>query len=152
MRSSLDHEKLNVYQMSLRFITWTLPLLDRLPASAAVRMQLDRASTSIPLNIAEGNGKFTAADRCRFFDNARGSALECSACLDVAVVKRFAKANEVADGKALCVEMVSMLYGMIRANSDVRVFESPGDYKARPIKNKIKNKNKRRPNARPSAL
>jgi four helix bundle protein len=30
------------------------------------------ASTSIPLNIAEGNGKFTGADRCRFFDNARG--------------------------------------------------------------------------------
>src|SRR6266571_3398803 len=38
--------------------------------------QLDRASTSVSLNIAEGNGKFTSPDRCRFFDNARGSALE----------------------------------------------------------------------------
>jgi four helix bundle protein len=128
MRTSLDHEKLNVYQMSLEFITWTLPLLDKLPPNAAVRSQLDRASTSIPLNIAEGNGKFTAADRCRFFDNARGSAVECSACLDVTVAKQFMKTAEVSDGKGLCVEMVSMLYGMIRANSDVRLFETPPVY------------------------
>jgi len=34
------------------------------------------------LNIAEGNGRFTSPDRCRFFDTARGSVLECAACLD----------------------------------------------------------------------
>src|SRR3954447_6113209 len=114
MRTSLDHEKLDVYQMSLQFITWTLLLLEKLPANAAVRGQLDRASTSIPLNIAEGNGKFTSADRCRFFDNARGSAVECSACLDVAIAKQFAETVDVSAGKALCVQIVSMLYGMIR--------------------------------------
>lgn len=68
VHTSLDHEKLEVYQASLDFITWTIPLLDGLPGSASVRNQLDRASTSIPLNIAEGNGKFTSPDRCRFFD------------------------------------------------------------------------------------
>ncbi|WP_372370960.1 four helix bundle protein [Candidatus Uabimicrobium sp. HlEnr_7] len=36
--------------------------------------QLDRASTSIVLNIAEENGKYTPKDR--YFDIARGSALE----------------------------------------------------------------------------
>ena len=80
MHTSLDHEKLEVYQASLEFITWTIPLLEGLPGSASVRNQLDRASTSVPLNIAEGNGKFTSPDRCRFFDNARGSALESAAC------------------------------------------------------------------------
>jgi four helix bundle protein len=65
MRTSLDHEKLEVYQASLEFITWTIPLLDGLPGAASVRNQLDRASTSIPLNIAEANGKFTSPDRCR---------------------------------------------------------------------------------------
>jgi four helix bundle protein len=99
MHTSLDHEKLDVYQASLGFITWSLPLLDKLPTSASVRNQLDRASTSVPLNIAEGNGKFTSADRCRFFDNARGSALECAACLDVMVAKRFAEPDEIQPEK-----------------------------------------------------
>jgi four helix bundle protein len=150
MRTSLDHERLDVYQMSLRFITWTLPLLEKLPPNAAVRNQLDRASTSIPLNIAEGNGKFTGADRCRFFDNARGSAVECSACLDVTVAKQFMQTTEVADGKALCVQMVSMLYGMIRANSDVRLFEKPPVYGAK--ENRNSNKNRKEPDSRSRAV
>lgn len=69
-------------------------MLDKLPRGASVRDQLDRASTSIPLNIAEGNGKFTSADRCRFFDNARGSALESAACLDVMIAKQFVDPND----------------------------------------------------------
>src|SRR6476659_4544390 len=57
---------------------------------------------------------------CRFFDNARGSALESAACLDVMVAKGFAEADEIQDGKAMLVRMVSVLFGLIRANSDVR--------------------------------
>ena len=128
MRTSLDHEKLEVYQASLDFITWTVPVLDGLPGSASVRNQLDRASTSVPLNIAEGNGKFTSPDRCRFFDNARGSALESAACLDVMVPKRFVRAAEIQTGKEMLVKIVSMLFGLIRANSDVRVFEETPSY------------------------
>jgi hypothetical protein len=30
------------------------------------------------LNIPEGNGRFTSPDRCKFFDVARGSGLECA--------------------------------------------------------------------------
>src|SRR5947208_14920492 len=128
MHTSLDQEKLGVHQASLEFITWAIPLLEGLSGSASVRNQLDRASTSVPLNIAEGNGKFTSADRCRYFDNARGSALESSACLDVMVAKRFVHPEDIAAGKTLLVQMVSMLFGMIRANSDVRLFETPHAY------------------------
>ena len=126
-RRPLDHEKLQVYQRSLAFIAWAEPLLERLPKALSVRDQLDRAGTSIPLNIAEGNGKFTSADRCRFFDNARGSALECSACLDVSVAKGKAVASEIEAGKDMLVEIVAMLVGLIRANSADRLFEEPGD-------------------------
>jgi four helix bundle protein len=125
MHTSLDHEKLDVYQTSLRFITWKVPLLSKLPGGASVRNQLDRASASVPLNIAEGNGKFTSPDRCRFFDIARGSALESAACLDVMVAKGFIKVEEIQAGKVI---LVSMLFGLIRANSDVRAFEAPSGY------------------------
>jgi hypothetical protein len=37
--------------------------------------------------MAEGNGQDAAADRCRDFDLARGSAWECAACLDVLVAR-----------------------------------------------------------------
>jgi four helix bundle protein len=67
MNRLFDHEKLEVYQAALSFIEWLEPILQKLPKSLAVTDQLDRASTSIPLNLAEGNGKFTGPDRCRFW-------------------------------------------------------------------------------------
>jgi four helix bundle protein len=115
-----DHEKLHVYQLSIAFVAWADGVLNGLPKTLAVHNQLDRASTSIPLNIAEGNGKFTSADRCRFFDNARGSALECAACLDVLVAKKRTDESVAEEGKAMLVEVVSMLVGLIRANSETR--------------------------------
>ncbi len=115
-----DHERLNVYQEAIRFVAWADDLLESLPKGVAVHNQLDRAATSIPLNIAEGNGKYTSADRCRFFDNARGSALECAACLDVLVAKKRTDLETVETGKAVLLTIVSMLVGLIRANSESR--------------------------------
>jgi four helix bundle protein len=83
-----DHEKLNVYQAAIAFVAWSTELLAQI-SSKARKGQLDRASTSIPLNIAEGHGKFAIKDRCGFLDFARGSALECAACLDVIVAKEL---------------------------------------------------------------
>ena len=95
--------------------------------SLAVTDQLDRASTSILLNIAEGNGKFTGADRCRYFDNARGSALECAAALDVLVAKGRCPSQDVLPGKDRLWSIVSMLVALIKANSSYRLHdESPG--------------------------
>jgi len=115
-----DHEKLKVYQDAIRFAAWAEDLLASVPKTAAAHNQLDRASTSIPLNIAEGNGKHTGADRCRFFDIARGSALEGAACLDVLVAKNKIEAGVADTGKELLAEVVSMLVGLIRSNSESR--------------------------------
>lgn len=115
--TQFDHEKLNVYQEAIRFVAWTDDLLESVPKNIAAHNQLDRAATSVPLKIAEGNGKHTPADRCRFFDIARGSALECGACLDVLVAKKKIEASKANEGKSSLVKIVSMLVGLIRANS-----------------------------------
>jgi len=52
MNPRFDHEKLTVYQEALRFVAWANKILQDVPKSWAVRDQLDRASTSVPLNIA----------------------------------------------------------------------------------------------------
>jgi len=130
MKTHFDHEKLDVYQDAIGFVAWVDELLEGIPKSLAVYNQLDRASTSIPLNIAEGNGKYTEADRCRFFDIARGSALECAACLDVLVAKR--RIGSAESGKARLVRIVSMLVGLIRSTSASRIYEEASEYGAGP--------------------
>ena len=127
MKPQLDHENLNVYRASLKFITWTTELLSKVEPKAAVKGQLDRASTSVPLNLAEGNGKFAFRDRCRFLDFAHGSALECAACLDVLVAKRLTDVATVISGKEQLFEIVSMLVGLINSLNS-RVKEERGTY------------------------
>ena len=112
-----DHEKLRAYQEALKFAAWVEPIIELLPHKLAARDQLDRASTSIVLNIAEGNGKFTEKDRCRYFDTAHGSALECAAGLDVLVAKKKATSSETFAGKERLHKIVQMLIGLIKRNS-----------------------------------
>ena len=92
--SQFDHEKLDVYRLELKFLAWVTQFLaDLCGASLAqsreLRDQLDRASLSMLLNTAEGNGRRQGRQRAKFFDDARGSAIECAACLDASVAKGF---------------------------------------------------------------
>jgi four helix bundle protein len=112
-----DHERLEVYQEAIAFIAWLSAALDLAVRIGDVKDQLDRASTSIPLNIAEGNGKYALMDRCRFFDIARGSALECAAGLDVLVAKAKLTPEQIRPGKERLQKIVRMLMGLIKRNS-----------------------------------
>src|SRR5205814_4135277 len=118
MKIHFDHEKLDVYREAINFCGWVGEFLASISAKAAAKDQLDRASTSIPLNIAEGNGKFSARDRARFFEMARGSALECAACLDVLIVRKLAKEEPLVAQKERLVRIVEMLVGLLRRFSD----------------------------------
>src|SRR4051794_21161326 len=118
MKISFDHEKLDVYVQSIDCCGWVGDFLESVPAKAAAKDQLDRASTSVPPNIAEGNGKFSPADRSRFFEIARGSAVECAACLDVLVARKLAKQDLASERKEQLVRIVEMLVGLLRRFSD----------------------------------
>src|SRR5262245_7233677 len=112
-----DHERLEVYRDALAFIAWLATVLDAVGKCGEVRDQLERAATSIALIIAEGNGKYTSKDRCRFFDTARGSSLECAAGLDILVVKKRLTATQIRPGKERLQRIVRMLMGLIKRNS-----------------------------------
>ena len=90
MQPVFDHDKLDVYELELQFVTWTTDFLQEVSQSPVSRRrelvdQLDRASISVLLNTAEGNRKRQGRQRARYFNDARGSALECAACLDASV-------------------------------------------------------------------
>jgi four helix bundle protein len=115
------HEKLDVYRVSIEFVRWSYRLCKGLKgADRHARDQLLRASQSIPLNIAEGNGELPSADRQRYLRIALGSALECAATLDVLSACEAIEAKAAADGKGLVVRVVAMLTKMSSPSMQVR--------------------------------
>lgn len=91
--------------------------------------RLYRAPESIVLNIAEGNGKFTPKDKCRYFDISRGSGMECAGCLDVLSAKKLITAKEREEGKIILRDIVNMLMGLIKSNYS-RSYEADENYKS----------------------
>jgi four helix bundle protein len=130
MKIYFDHEKLDVYREAIAFCGWVGDFLNSIAAKAAAKDQLDRASTSIPLNLAEGNGKFSGKDRARFLEIARGSALECAACLDVLVARKLATPDQIENAKENLARIVQMMMGMLRRFSERADFlrEEGGQY------------------------
>ncbi len=131
METVFDHEKLKVYQRTIEFVAWSSELNGTGKSIGPIGDQLARASSSIALNIAEGNGKSSARDRCRFFEIARGSALECSACLDVLAARNRISPDQIGQGKRLLREIVAMLVGLMKSLAD-RVAEEETGYGGEP--------------------
>ena len=127
MEIFFDHEKLKVYQKAIEFVKWSENVNKKVSTKIAVVDQFDRASTSIALNIAEGNGKYSGKDRCRYFDIARASSFECASCLDIMFVKKIIDEELLKEGKTILKEIVSMLIGLIKSNSD-RAFDKQEEY------------------------
>ncbi|HUT74374.1 MAG TPA: four helix bundle protein, partial [Armatimonadota bacterium] len=77
-------QNLKVYQKALDFADSVASLVEPFDRRHRVLAdQLTRASISIPLNIAEGNGRLHEGDRKQFFAIARGSVHECVALLEL---------------------------------------------------------------------
>ncbi len=109
---SFDHEKLDVYQVALRFAAWAYKQGKSMVGCHALKDQLWRASYSIVLNIAEGNGKRSIDDRKRFFEIARGSCFECAACIDILTVCKLIDQEEINQGKTMADRIAAMLTKM----------------------------------------
>ena len=124
---ALGHEKLDVYRLAIGYVSWVFEHSEKLNGvHRHARDQWLRASQSIPLNIAEGNGKTAEADRRRYFEIARGSALECAAIQDVLVVGKSLDENESRDRKVELDRMAAMLSRLGKRGYSVQ--EEPSSY------------------------
>jgi len=95
-----------------QLIVWLdgLPSVADLGSSSAAR--LDDWSTSVVLNIAEGNGRFSEGEQVRFLDIAHTSAMRIAACLDLLVARRQLKTEQIAEGKQIIAGIVPLLLGL----------------------------------------
>jgi four helix bundle protein len=112
-----DHERLDVYKVALDFIATVSDIIEFLPKGRAyLADQLNRASTSIVLNIAEGAGEFSAADKARFYRMACRSATESAAILDVCRKLSIVNDNAYNPGREQLLRIVSMLVRLCRSS------------------------------------
>jgi four helix bundle protein len=105
---SLDHERLHVYTLALEFHALACTLLPR-RGFRTLRDQLERASLSVALCIAEGAGRTSGPDKRRFYEMARGSATESAALLDVLRVRRLLDSQAHRESRGLVIRLVQML-------------------------------------------
>ncbi|MCY3012330.1 MAG: four helix bundle protein [Planctomycetota bacterium] len=73
-------------------------------------------------------GKQSGKDQARFYDNARGSALECAACLDVLVAMQLVLPHEIESGKEQVAEIVDMLTSLAKSVTGDRVNDETVSY------------------------
>ena len=111
-----DHDRLDVYGVALDFCVLANEVCERLPRGRGyLADQLQRASTSVVLNLAEGAGEFSPRDKARFYRLSRRSATECAAILDVCQRVKLVE-NELYDkGRGHLLRVVAMLVRMARA-------------------------------------
>ena len=110
-----EFEKLVVYHKAKLFDQSVLSFVySNSSIDKVITNQLKRAALSIPLNIAEGTGRSTKADRRNFYVIARGSAFECVAIFDILKGRKNmdSEIHDIFYKKA--EELSMMLFAMIK--------------------------------------
>jgi four helix bundle protein len=77
------HESLDVYQVGLDFMRWFVGLPDGREQSDRLCREVDKSATSVVLNAAEGNGRYSQLDHRGFVEIAAASAVKAAAYLDL---------------------------------------------------------------------
>ena len=113
-----DHEKLDVYQTAIEFVVIIESIVKQFPKGRAYLIdQLQRAGSSVALNIAEGAGEFSTNEKIRFYRMARRSATECAGILDICMRLNLIDENLSSKSRGLLLRIVSMLTKMTRISS-----------------------------------
>ena len=86
-----NHENLEIFKLSMTLVTEVYKLAGQLPKKEmyGLHSQMTRSVTSIPLNIAEGSGKYRNDDFARFIRTAIGSLLETDTNLKISISLKY---------------------------------------------------------------
>lgn len=110
-------ENLDVYRHSMDFVDKTYALCDNLRQVRLNKIvdQLRRASLSIPLNIAEGCGRFHQKERIQFYKISRGSLHECIPLIELLFRRNQLNKTDFLQLYENANKIGMMLNGLIRS-------------------------------------
>jgi four helix bundle protein len=109
-----DFQKLEVYKKAKDFYKECKIIVLNNKLDKYIIDQLGRASFSIALNIAEGSGKFSKADRRNYFTTARASVFECVAVVDILNDEGKLNKEDLESLNKKADELSRILYAMIK--------------------------------------
>jgi len=104
-----DHETLDVYRVALEFNGWIEREHDSFGCSGDLLAKVDKSATSMVLNIAEGNGRFSMDERKKFLGIARKANMQAASLLDIAATSQSAAIGSTNIGRQLLVRVSFML-------------------------------------------
>ena len=111
-----DFEKLEVYKKLRELNKSLLPIIFKFQSSYPyLADQLKRASLSIQLNLAEGTGRMSSADKKQFYIRARASTNECVSVLHSLIDLKIIEKAQFDLFYKNYEEISKMLLGLIRA-------------------------------------
>ena len=116
---TLNHQKLDLYGFSRKFVKECYQLTNQIPADEKFGMvtQIRRAALSVHLNIAEGASRKSESERKRYYEIARGSIIEIDAALDIANDLQYLhNQNLIILGETM-VKCFKMLTGLIQSKT-----------------------------------
>ncbi|MGH7845671.1 MAG: four helix bundle protein [Candidatus Binatia bacterium] len=113
---SFMFEKLEVYQRAIDLAEKIDGLTEAFAGKGNSHLvdRLGRASISISLNIAEGNGRWHVRDRRNFFWIARGSAFECVPLVELCRRKNLMTEETCQELRAELEVISKMLTALIK--------------------------------------
>ena len=105
-----------MYQRAVDLAEKIAALTETFPAKGYYHLidQIRRASLSISLNIAEGNGRWHAKERKNFFWIARGSVFECVPVLELCKREKLITEEKHTELKAELEVLSRMLTALIK--------------------------------------
>ncbi|MBI2024820.1 MAG: four helix bundle protein [Candidatus Harrisonbacteria bacterium] len=111
-----DFENLEVYKKAKELNKEVLSFLQvNKQINSYIRDQLRRASISIVINIAEGSGKFSKADKRSFYTTARGSTYECVSLLELILEEKQITQTQFNEFYKKYETLSKMLLGLINS-------------------------------------
>lgn len=110
-----DFERLQVYQLALKFLYKIFDLADTLPMrlQSSLGDQFRRASLSISNNIAEGNDKRSKREKAQYFTRSSDSARECISMFNVLRGRKLIHEDAWRDLRAEGRQITSMIRGLV---------------------------------------
>ena len=107
----LPHHRLVAWSVAQSLLMSVLALRIR---DAKLRDEAVRSAKSACLNVAEGAGRVTRADKARAFAIARAEAVESAAAVEIAVLCGDAAAEPAREVSRLADRLVALLTGLVR--------------------------------------